>query len=193
MHSGIYSNASRIYSGGPAIWWIYSAGTRIYSGGSGLHFSASGICFGAHDIFFGPGYIPGPLLGTLRLMHTGRDVNFFNTLWSPCLGMCNDGYSIVMESSDTHTHGDDHVSEDVVQTLRTARDMSLSTRNMLKLERQCTQRELVEGRCKLPPCVDAALEVSRVVSRQVADVCPLVEVVQSQLTLSEACGTCSVT
>ena len=77
--------------------------------------------------------------------------------------------------------------------LQTAHQMSLSTRNMLKLERNCTRRELVDGRSRLLPSVATALEVlSGVVSRQSAVVCPLLEVVQSRLTLSRACGTFSI-
>ena len=68
--------------------------------------------------------------------------------------------------------------------------MSLSMCNMSELERNCTRRELMEGRSKLLPYVATALEVSSgVVSRRSAAVCQLLEVVQSQLTLSRACGT----
>ena len=77
--------------------------------------------------------------------------------------------------------------------LQTAHHMSVYTHNMLKLERNCTQRELLEGHSKLLPYVATAMEVSSgVVSRQFAAVCPLLEVVQSQLTLSRACGTFNV-
>ena len=52
----------------------------------------------------------------------------------------------------------------------------------------------MEGRSKPLPYVATALEVSSwVLSRQSAAICPLVEVVQSQLTLSKACGTLSAT
>ena len=37
---------------------------------------------------------------------------------------------------------------------------SLSTRNIFKLERNCTRRELMDGRSKLLPYVATALEVS---------------------------------
>ena len=105
------------------------------------------------------------------------------------------GNGIVVESSSHEVRHDDeqHVSEEVIQVLQTAHHMSLSTRNMLKLERNCTRRELMEGRSKLLPYVATALEVSsRVVSRRSAAVCPLLEVVQSQLTLSRACGTFNI-
>ena len=106
----------------------------------------------------------------------------------------SDNNSLMFQSSEMCKLDDYHVSEEVVQILRMACDMSLSTRNMLKLERQCTQRELLAGRDKLLPYVATALEVSSgVVSRRSAAVCALVEVVQSQFTLSRACGTFSVT
>ena len=75
---------------------------------------------------------------------------------------------IVIESNNHEARDDDeqHVSEEVIQVLQTAHQMSLSTRNMLKLERNCTRRELMEGRSKLLPYVATALEVSSgVVSR----------------------------
>ena len=66
---------------------------------------------------------------------------------------------------------------------------AISTRNILKLEHNCTGRELMEGHSKLLPYVATALEVSSgVVSRRSTAVCPLLAVVQSQLTLSWACG-----
>ena len=102
------------------------------------------------------------------------------------------GNGIVIESNNHEVRDDNeqHVSEEVIQVLQTAHQMSLSTRNMLKLERNCTRRELMEGRSKLLPYVPTALEVSSgVVSRRSAAVCPLLEVVQSHLTLSRACGT----
>ena len=101
------------------------------------------------------------------------------------------GNVIVIESSSHEVRDDDeqHVSEGVIQVLQTAHHMILSTRNMLKLERNCTRRKLMEGRSKVLPYVATAMEVSSgVVSRQSAVVCPLFEVVQSQLTLSRACG-----
>ena len=105
------------------------------------------------------------------------------------------GNGIVIESNNHDVRDDDeqHVSEEVIQVLQTAHQMSLSTRNMLKLERNCTRRELMEGRSKLLPYVATALEVSSgVVSRRSAAVCPLLEVVQSQLTLSRTCGTANI-
>ena len=105
------------------------------------------------------------------------------------------GNGIVIESNNHEVRDDDeqHVSEEVIQVLQTAHQMSLSTRNMLKLERNCTRRELMQGRSKLLPYVATALEVSSgVVSRRSAAVCPLLEVVQSQLTLSRACGTFNI-
>ena len=48
----------------------------------------------------------------------------------------------------------------MIQVLQTAHQMSLSTRNMLKLERNCTRREFMEGRSKLLPYVATALEVA---------------------------------
>ena len=105
------------------------------------------------------------------------------------------GNGIVIESNNHQVRDDNeqHVSEEVIQVLQTAHQMSLSTRNMLKLERNCTRRELMEGRSKLLPYVATALEVSSgVVSRRCAAVCPLLEVVQSQLTLSRACGTFNI-
>ena len=105
------------------------------------------------------------------------------------------GNGIVI-GSDNHEVRDDeeqHVSEEVIQVLQTAHQMSLSTHNMLKLERNCTRRELMEWRSKLQPYVATALEVaSGVVSRRAAPVCPLLEVVQSLLTLSRACGTFNI-
>ena len=52
------------------------------------------------------------------------------------------GNSIVIESSSHEVRDDDepHVSEEVIQVVRTAHHMSLSTRNMLRLERNCTRR-----------------------------------------------------
>ena len=109
------------------------------------------------------------------------------------IGQCENNSSMI-EFNELCELEDDHVSEEVVQILQMARDMSLSTRNMLKLERQCTRRELLTGRDKLLQYVAATLEVSSgVVSRRSAAVCPLVQVVQSQFTLSRACGTFSVT
>ena len=105
------------------------------------------------------------------------------------------GNGVVMASNNHEVRDDDeqHVSEEVIQVLQTAHQMSLSTRNMLKLERNCTRRELMEGRSKLLPYVATDLEVSSgVVSRRSAAVCPLLEVVQSQLTLSRACGTFNI-
>ena len=100
----------------------------------------------------------------------------------------------MIESSELRELEDDHVLVEVVRILRMARDMSLSTRNMRKLERQCTRRELLAGTDKLLPYVATALEVSSgVVSWRYAAVCPLVEVVQSQFTLTRACSTFSVT
>ena len=96
----------------------------------------------------------------------------------------------MIKSGEMRELDDDHVSEEVVQILQTARNMSLPTRNMLKLERQCTKRGLLAGRDKLLPYVATPLEVSSgVVSPRSAAVCPLVEVVQSQFMLSTACGT----
>ena len=105
------------------------------------------------------------------------------------------GIGIVIESNNHEVRDDDeqHVSEEGIQVLQTAHQMSLSTRNMLKLERNCTRRELMEGRSKLLPYVATAPEVSSgVVSRRSAAVCPLLEVVQSQLTFSRACGTFNI-
>ena len=105
------------------------------------------------------------------------------------------GNTIVIESSSHEVRDDDeqNVSEEVIQVLQTAHQMSLSTRNMSKFERNCTRREFMEGRSKLLPYVTTALEVSSgVVSRRSAAVCPLLEVVQSQLTLSRACGTFNI-
>ena len=50
------------------------------------------------------------------------------------------GNGIVIESNNHQVRDDDeqHVSEEVIQVLQTAHQMSLSTRNMLKLERSCT-------------------------------------------------------
>ena len=108
--------------------------------------------------------------------------------------VCSDNNSIVIESSGMHAHEDDHISEEVVHILRTAHNMSLSKRNMLKLERQCTRKEIMERRSKRFPHFATALEVSfGVVLRRLAAVCPLVEVVQNQLTLSTTCGTFIVT
>ena len=104
------------------------------------------------------------------------------------------GNGIVIESNSHEVRDDDeqHVSEEVIQVLQTAHHMSLSTRNMLKLERNCTRRELMEGHSKLLPYVATALEVSSgVVSRRSA-VCPLLEVVQSQPTLSRVCSTFNI-
>ena len=105
------------------------------------------------------------------------------------------GNGIVIESNNQEVRDDDekHVSEEVIQVLQTARQKSLSTRKMLKFEHNCTRRESMEGRSKLLPYVATALEVSSgVVSRRSAAVCPLLEVVQSQLTLSRACGTFNI-
>ena len=105
------------------------------------------------------------------------------------------GNGMVIESNNHEVRNDNkqQVSEEVIQVLQTAHQMSLSTRNMLKLERNCTRREKIEGRIKLLPYVATALEVSSgVVSRRSAAVCPLLEVVQSQLTLSRACGTFNI-
>ena len=86
--------------------------------------------------------------------------------------------STMIEFSEMCEIDDDHLSEEAVQILQMACDMSLSTRNMLKLEPQCTRRELLAGRDKLLPYVATALEVSSgVLSRRSAAVCPLVEVV----------------
>ena len=106
------------------------------------------------------------------------------------------GNGIVIESISHEVRDDDeqHVSKEVIQVLRTAHHMSLYTRNMLKFERNSTRRELMEGRSKLLPYVAAAMEVSsRVVLRRSAAVCALLEVVQSQLTLSRAWGTFNMT
>ena len=105
------------------------------------------------------------------------------------------GNSIVKESSSHEVRADNeqHVFEEGIQVLRTAHHMSLSTRNILQLEGNCTRRELMEGRRKLLPYVATALEVSLgVVSHRSAAVCPLLEVVQSQLTLSGVCGTFNI-
>ena len=52
----------------------------------------------------------------------------------------------------------------------------------------------MEGHSKVLPYVATAMEVSSgVVLRQSAAVCPLREVVQSQLTLSRVCGTLNMT
>ena len=60
----------------------------------------------------------------------------------------------------------------------------------LAAEHDCTRRELREGHSKLLPYVATAMEVSSgVVWCPSAAVCPLLEVVKSQLTLSGACGT----
>ena len=71
------------------------------------------------------------------------------------------GNGIVIESNNHQVRYDDeqHVSEEVIQVLQTAHQNSVSTRNMLKLERNCTRRELLEGRSKLLPYVATALEV----------------------------------
>ena len=66
----------------------------------------------------------------------------------------SDNISLVIECSKCTELDVDHLSEEVVQILRMVRDMSLSTRNILKLERQCTRRELVAGRDKLLCCSD---------------------------------------
>ena len=105
------------------------------------------------------------------------------------------GNGIVIESSSPKVRDYDveHVSEEVIQAWQTVHHMSLSTRNMLKLERNCTRRELMERRSKLLPYVATALEVSSgVVLRRSAAVCPLLEVLQSHLTLSRACGTFNI-
>ena len=67
---------------------------------------------------------------------------------------------IVIESNNHEVRDDDeeHVYEEVIQVLQTAHQMSLSARNMLKLERNCTRRESMEGRSKLLPYVATALE-----------------------------------
>ena len=105
------------------------------------------------------------------------------------------GNGIVIESNNHEVRDDkeQHVSEEAIQVLQTAHQMSLSTRNMLKLERRCTRREWMEGRRKLLPYVATAPEVpSGVVSRRSAAVCPLLEVAQSQLTLNRVCGTFNI-
>ena len=53
------------------------------------------------------------------------------------------GNGRVIEFSSHEVRDDDeqHVPEEVIQVLQTAHHMSLSTRNMLKLERNCTRRE----------------------------------------------------
>ena len=53
------------------------------------------------------------------------------------------GNGIVIESNNQEVRDDDkqHVSEEVIQVLQTAHQMSLSTRNLLKLERNGTRRE----------------------------------------------------
>ena len=58
--------------------------------------------------------------------------------------------SIVIESRSHEVRDDNeqHVSEEVIQVLQTAHQMSLSTRNMSKLERTCPQRGLMEGHSK---------------------------------------------
>ena len=92
------------------------------------------------------------------------------------------GNSIVIESSSHEVCDDDeeHVSEEVLQVLQTAHQMSSSTRNILKLERNCTRSELMEGRGKPLPYLSTVLEVlSGVVSRRSAAVCPPLEVVQT--------------
>ena len=75
--------------------------------------------------------------------------------------VCTTGNGIVIESSGHEVRDDDeqHVSEEVIQVLQTAQDMGLSMRNMLKLERNSTPRELIEGHSKLLPSVATALEV----------------------------------
>ena len=105
------------------------------------------------------------------------------------------GNNIVLESTSHQVRDDDeqHVSEEVIQVLQTAHQMSLSTCNMLKLDRNCTRRELMEGRSKLLPYVATALEVSSVqVLCPSAVVCPLFEVVHSQVTLSRVCRTFNI-
>ena len=92
------------------------------------------------------------------------------------------GNGIVIESNNHEVRDDNeqYVSEEGIQVLQTAHQMSLSTRNMLKLERNCARRELMEGRSKLLPYVATALEVSSgLVSCRCAAVCPLLEIVQS--------------
>ena len=69
------------------------------------------------------------------------------------------GNGILMESNN-HEVREQHVSEEVIKVLQTAHQTSLSTRNMLKLERNCTRRELMEGRSQVLPYVATALEVS---------------------------------
>ena len=108
--------------------------------------------------------------------------------------VCSNNNSLVIESTKLRELDDDRLSEEVAQILRMAHGMSLSTRNMLKLERQCTTRELLAGTDNLLPYVATALEVlSGTVLRRSTAVCSLVEVVQSQCTLSRAWGTLSVT
>ena len=105
------------------------------------------------------------------------------------------GNIIVIESSSHEVRDDNEqdFTEEVIQVLQTAHHMSLSTRNMLKFKRNCTRMELMVGRSKRLPYVATALEVSSgVVSPQSAAICPLLEVVQSQLTLSRACGTFNI-
>ena len=102
------------------------------------------------------------------------------------------GNGIVIGSSSHEMRDDEehHVSKEVIQVLQTAHHMRLSTRNMLKLERHCTRRGLLEGRSKPLPYVATAMEVSSgVVSRRSAPASPLLEVVPSKLTLRRACGT----
>ena len=57
-----------------------------------------------------------------------------------------DNNSLMIEFSDMCELDDDCASEVVIQILCMPRDISLSTRNMLKLERQCMSRELLAGR-----------------------------------------------
>ena len=103
------------------------------------------------------------------------------------------GRVIHSNNHEVRDNDEQNVSEQVIQVLQTAHQMSHSTRNILKLEPNCTRRELMEGRSKLLPYVATALEVSSgVVSRRSAAVCPLLEALQSQLTLSRACGTFNI-
>ena len=105
-----------------------------------------------------------------------------------------DNNSPTIESGEMHESDDDHMSQDVVQILRTACDMSPSARKRLYLERQCTKKELLAGRDKCLPYISTPLEVSsRVVLQLSAGVCPRVEVVQRQFMFSSSCDTFDVT
>ena len=80
-------------------------------------------------------------------MHGDKYGNAFATLWVAVLGdddivVRTTGNGILIESGSHELRDDDkqHASEEVFQVLQTAHHMSLATRNMLKLELNCTRR-----------------------------------------------------